>query len=573
MNRNVKRAGLFIAAAVGAVALSACSGRTTGASDVSSSTARLWAYGQCDQSCTVYQHYRQVGASAWNDTPHLNVGSVNPSVPWAQSVTGLVPETQYEYQVCGQESTWTSAVCVGPQGGDTQTFFTAPASTSGPLAGQWFKSFDSWPYAAKPVVANHTVYVGSWDGYERAFDESGNLKWATNLGQTTSCYDYPGGPGTDGVTSAPAIDPSSGVLYLGDGASKFVALDPTTGAVQWSVPTDTATGNYNYSSPVVYNGHAYIGTASLCDDPLTQGKLLMVNLKTHQVDGVFKAVPDGQLGGGIWTSPVVDPTTNTVFVTTGTRTSASQTLSESLIALDASTLAVKAHWQVPNDCNPTCMDLDWGTTPSLISDSANRQLIAAAAKDGYLYAFDRNNIGAGPIWRDQIGAGGLDPQKGQGPVSNGVFDGKYLYYAAGTTTIAGQSYAGSVRAVDPATGHYIWERGVAGIPLAALTIANGEVVSPTYDGAGRAGLWVINAATGSVDYANAGNFFAPPTVADGLLFEGDIYGNFNVFQFPSAPATGAASPLSSTTLQAGPAPAMPRTQLEHPIYFHCRRGC
>ncbi len=312
---------------------------------------------------------------------------------------------------------------------------------------------------------------------------------------------------------------------------------------------------------------AYIGTASLCDDPLTQGKLLDVNLATHRVDAVFKAVPDGQLGGGIWTSPVVDASTNTVFVTTGTRASASQTLSESLVALDSNTLAVKSHWQVPDDCNPTCNDLDWGTTPSLMSDATNRQLIAAADKDGYLYAFDRNNLAAGPIWQDQIAIGGYAPQIGQGSVSNGVFDGKYLYYAGGYTAVGGQSYPGSVRAIDPATGHYVWERGLAAVPLAALTAANGEIVSPTYDGHGRAGLWLLNAATGNVDHANAGDFYAPATVADGLLFEGDIYGNFNVFQFPSGPSTPVAGPTVSTGPRAGQAPAMPRARIEHAIRY------
>jgi outer membrane protein assembly factor BamB len=303
----------------------------------------------------------------------------------------------------------------------------------------------------------------------------------------------------------------------------------------------------------------------LCDDPLTQGKLLSINLATHLVDAVFKVVPDGQLGGGIWTSPVVDPSTSTVFVTTGTRTSSSQTLAESLVALDPTTLAVKAHWQVP-DCNPNCNDLDWGTTPSLITDSAKRQLIACADKDGYLYAFDRNNIAAGPIWKDQIAAGGSNPVIGEGPVSNGVFDGKYLYYAGGKTVIGGQSYAGSVRAINPATGEYVWERGLTAVQLAALTMANGEIVSASFNFFGPAGLWVLNAATGNVDYANAGEFLAPPTVADGLLFEGDAYGNFNVFQFPSAPGMGAVNPQPSATVETGRVPAMPRMRLLHRIH-------
>jgi glucose dehydrogenase len=108
---------------------------------------------------------------------------------------------------------------------------------------------------------------------------------------------------------------------------------------------------------------------------------------------------------------VVDPATNTVFVATGTRTSGSQTPAEAVVAVDATTLTVKGHWQVP-DCNPSCGDLDFGTTPTLMTDSANRQLIAAVNKDGNLYAFDRNSLGGGPVWQDHIAAGGPSPPVG-----------------------------------------------------------------------------------------------------------------------------------------------------------------
>jgi outer membrane protein assembly factor BamB len=549
-----------------AAALSACAGHTAGVTNVGATSAQLWAFGECDLSCTAYLRYRQVGASAWTDTPHITVGSVNPGVFWPQTVTGLAPDTRYEYQVCGQEAPWSGAACVGPSGiGGTQSFFTAPASSFGPLSEAWLKAPSAWPYAARPAVINQTVYIGSWDGYERAYDESGNLKWATNLGQTTSCFQQVGGPFTQGVTSAPAFDPVSGDLYLGDGTNNFDALDPKTGAILWSVTTDTTPGNYNWSSPLIYNGHAYIGTASFCDDPLTQGKLLSINLSTHQIDASFAVVPAGQLGGGIWSSPVVDPRTNTVFVTTGTRTSASQTLSESIVALDATTLAVKSHWQVA-DCNPTCGDRDWGTTPTLMTDSGHRQLIAAANKNGFLYAFDRNNLAGGPIWQDHIAIGGALPSSGQGSVSNGVFDGTNLYYAGGITAVGGQTYRGSVRAIDPATGRYVWERGLPAVPLAALTMANGELVSPTYDFAGRAGLWAINAATGNVDYANPGSFFAPPTIADGLLFEGDVNGNFTAYRFPSAPGGAVVRPSGSAAQATRIRPSIPRTTRVHPIH-------
>ncbi len=88
------------------------------------------------------------------------------------------------------------------------------------------------------------------------------------------------------------------------------ALDAATGSILWKVYTgdNSATaGHYNWSSPLIYNGYAYIGVASLGDCPLVQGQLLRVDLNTHQIVNIFNVVPTGQVGGGIWTSACWGP--------------------------------------------------------------------------------------------------------------------------------------------------------------------------------------------------------------------------------------------------------------------------
>src|SRR6266705_6547583 len=163
--------------------------------------------------------------------------------------------------------------------------------------------------AASAAVVGGTVYVGSWDGYEYALDQiTGKLKWKTFLGITKPrpvCN-----PPQAGVTSSAAIQ--DGVLYVGGGDAYWYALDTKTGAVLWKVFTGDNSpegGHYNWSSPLLYNGYAYIGIASEGDCPLIPGQLLQVSLSTHQITNSFTMVPDGQLGGGVWTSPSVDPTT------------------------------------------------------------------------------------------------------------------------------------------------------------------------------------------------------------------------------------------------------------------------
>ena len=388
--------------------------------------------------------------------------------------------------------------------------------------------------AATPAVGNGRAYIGSWDGYEYAFDEAtGTRRWRTFLGQAPhpAC-------GTQGVTSSPAL--LDGVAYLGGGNDKWYALNETSGSVLWSVPTGSfSTGHYNWSSPAVHNGHAYVGIASLCDSPLVQGKLLRVNLATHQIVNTWKVVPDGQLGGTIWTKPVVDAARNTIFVTTGNRaydsTGNTQLHAEALVAVDSTTLAIKGYWSLPV-ADPT-PDADWGTSPTLSRDSLGRDLVSAANKNGIVYTFLRDNVSAGPVWSRRVAAAatGSDPAAG-GVYSNGFFDGQRIFYASGETTIGGKTVAGAIRALDPRTGAIIWERALPSRTYGALTGANGMLVVPS-----RTALRLVAPATGEILYENPLSLYAAATVANGRLFIGDLGGTARAYTYPASPGATAAT--------------------------------
>ena len=165
---------------------------------------------------------------------------------------------------------------------------TISTGNAAQLALKWsFKT--GGPIAASPTVVGGTVYVGSWDGYEYALNATtGALVWKTFLGQTTApCY-----PQLAGVSSA--ADVENGVVYVGGGDSNWYALDAATGAILWSVFVgDNTKGWYNWASPLIYNGYAYIGTASVGDCPLIPGQLLQVSLSTHQVVDSVSFVPTG----------------------------------------------------------------------------------------------------------------------------------------------------------------------------------------------------------------------------------------------------------------------------------------
>lgn len=86
-------------------------GEPTGASNVTPVSATLNANG-CSQSCSAYIRLRQVGANSWTNEPQVNVGVG----PWNESVGGLSPSTQYEYQACTENSGAAQFSCVGADG-------------------------------------------------------------------------------------------------------------------------------------------------------------------------------------------------------------------------------------------------------------------------------------------------------------------------------------------------------------------------------------------------------------------------------------------------------------------------
>ena len=204
------------------------------------------------------------------------------------------------------------------------------------------------PIASSVSIVGTTAYFGSWDGYEYAVNtQTGALIWKQNLGTTTD----PGcNPVNNGVTSSPAI--VNGVLYVGGGGPYWYALDPTTGNILWKVYTgdnSQAGAHYNWSSPLIVGNYAYIGIASNCDNPLVQGQLLQVAIsgaQQGQIVNSYSFVPNGEVGGGVWTTPTYDSATNTIFVSTGTLNDHTQTQSQAIVALNATTLQYRA----PGSC-------------------------------------------------------------------------------------------------------------------------------------------------------------------------------------------------------------------------------
>ncbi len=113
-----------------ALTLVGCAGSTAPASHITRTTVTLNGQGSCSRGpCTWYFRYGSNGYQ--RQTPPTTLGATNGSVPVSEPVTGLVPGTRYEYQLCGSGDGLSTVVCVGPDGGtDTSATFNTPDSKS-----------------------------------------------------------------------------------------------------------------------------------------------------------------------------------------------------------------------------------------------------------------------------------------------------------------------------------------------------------------------------------------------------------------------------------------------------------
>jgi outer membrane protein assembly factor BamB/regulation of enolase protein 1 (concanavalin A-like superfamily) len=397
--------------------------------------------------------------------------------------------------------------------------------------------------ASQPAIVNGVAYVGSWDGNEYAINVStGAVIWKTFTGITTG-FSYCN-PQQAGISSAATV--LNGTVYVGGGDSNWYALNASTGAVEWKIPTgdnSSAGGHYNWSSPLIVNGFAYVGIASFGDCPLVQGQLLKVNLSTQQVVGTLNLVPAGQVGGGIWTSPAYDTATGRIFTITGTEQQDSQQYAQAILAIDPNTMTVVDSWHLPE--SQAVADSDWTTSTALYTDANGRQLVEASNKNGITYAFLRSNLAAGPVWQQQIAIGNNCAACGNSTVSSAALGQGEIYQAGGTTVVNGKGAAGSVQAWNETTGAIIWQHPTAGPVIGAITYDNGMII----DGAGSA-IEVLDANNGqrlySYDTGPGNLIFAAPSVSNGVIITGSTDGTIYALALPSSTTTPPADPNCPT---------------------------
>lgn len=371
---------------------------------------------------------------------------------------------------------------------------------------------------SQPVVQGAVTYVGSGTGYEYALNVStGALLWKTFLGQAKNNSPC----GVQGISSTATVVGST--LYVDGGYPRFYALNATTGKVEWSVPIGAGThGFYDYASPLIYNNSAYLGISSECDLPLVPAGVLRVSLSTHSQIAYFNTSQPAPNGSSIWGSPALNPTTNTLFVATGNAYSNTQTpYAESILALNASTLALQGHWQIPP--GETGNDKDFGTTPTIFTPPGGVPMLAAPNKNGYIYTLYQSNLTL--AWSHLLCCQGA----GESDVISSSYGGGLVYAVAEQSVIGGVPFNSSITAFNAATGTVVWQLGLPELSeygWADPTFVNGVLLL-----ADSSTLIAFNASDGAVlrtvTVPGDGFFIPAPVVANGEVLtastEGPVY--------------------------------------------------
>jgi polyvinyl alcohol dehydrogenase (cytochrome) len=417
------------------------------------------------------------------------------------------------------------------------------SSSAGQLKKTWQQAVGG-SISAQPITANDMIYIGSWDGYERSYTTAHALAWQTFLGETPNCGGgaaarTPFGPITAaqtasiGVASTPTVVDVNGTstLFVGGGDHQVYALNAQTGAILWHTSLGSSSAYFLWGSPAYWDGHIYIGVASVGDCPLVRGKLVQLNAATGAVEHTFFVVPSGCTGGPVWGTPTVDPGHGLIFFVTGNHGSCgqSETLTEAIIKLNLADLSWQAAWQVPPSQHTP--DGDFGATPTLFSATINgkgRSLVGVANKNGLYYAFDRLNIHVGPVWTKRVAVAGDCPQCGAGSISPSAYDGSRLYVAGGNTTINGAACKGSLRALSPATGAFNWQHCMQSGPVLSAV--------PKVPGVAVIGesTWIIVVATSNGQTLfrfqdKNGSFHGAAAISNGVLYQGNRDGTLYAF--------------------------------------------
>jgi outer membrane protein assembly factor BamB len=388
--------------------------------------------------------------------------------------------------------------------------------------------------------------------------EDGQLLWQRQVSGTVQTCES-----TYGVSSTPVLDRGRNRLYVIGADGLLFALDLATGKTiaGWPVPvTGFPRSEYAWGGLAFYGTRIYVPIASYCDKPdengyLADGRLVAVDVVDARVVASFDPVDGPNNMGGIWAygGASIDQTTGHLWVTTGNSwvydpecDCIVETVGygEAIVELDSDLTVVS--WNRPEGI-PYVEDNDFGATPLLFQPPGCPPLVAANAKNGRTYVWNRQALADGPIWTARVGPDSL----------GSAFIGEPSY-SAGLNMLfvsAARDYdeEGATRTLDAVVGFQLgpectiperptWTApGIGRGPKSPPLIVGDVVFVP---GAFDRHVFALDARTGNTLWSTAmpGSVLAPISWARDEVLVGDSSGALHAFALPALPPPGTSKP-------------------------------
>jgi hypothetical protein len=379
---------------------------------------------------------------------------------------------------------------------------TITPANAGALAPAWSHGFApaASGFSASPVVYKGSVYIGANNGgFYQLKETTGAVVHKVSLGRELSCAGSTYGYGVED-TATVAPDPSRGrapTVYVtggngkpnangvdGNGGIYLWALDARTLKPVWKtdpVTVSTQRGAIGWASPVVSHGTISVGIASGCDSPEVRGGLAVFSQSRGALVGTYWAVPAGNEGGPIWSTPAASG--SSTWAATGNATSGSA-IGDSYSIVRLRGARKVDSWTIPGQT--AAVDNDFGASPTLFTGLVGTKptkMIGDCNKNGTFYALQSQSLSSGPVWTYQLAASGTDNLCNAGA----VWDARAHELIMGST-LTPNGHPGSIQALSPdanAPRRVIWQTylpcPVEGVPsedgrgvLAVTTFSESE---------------------------------------------------------------------------------------------------
>ena len=352
------------------------------------------------------------------------------------------------------------------------------------------------PVSHTPLLAGERAYFADWNGFVYAVNaEDGSIIWKKKVQETVhDQWPWHGFVGTGAI--------GEGVLYEASMEGIAYALDLDTGDVLWQTKITDDPQAGNVGRMLYYDGLVYVGLSSVEElldkkkpgfEPNFQGKVKALDAKTGEIVWIRPLAIPPTTGATVWSSFAIDPELGMLYFTTSNNyTEPANDLSDAIVAVGAKTGDIFWHRQVTEQDiwtkeNPLGPDYAFAAGPQLFDveiDGRRRKLVGAGQKSGVFYVSDR--ITGEPVWSVTVGygnlGGGIHGEASIGPDRIIIWGNNAYPYKNP------EQHPMDIKAVDPATGNYLWVKPKAqpAVEISAGFLANDVYFVGSLDGQVRA---------------------------------------------------------------------------------------